>query len=312
MRHTPNVVLVFVDGLGWGPPDPAANPCRTYGGRLFDLPAAEPGPSPLPHGGFAVPIDATLGVPGLPQSATGQTTLLTGRRAQEALGMHLTGFPNAALRDLLLESSVLKRVAESGRSAAFLNAYRPLFFQLSAERRLRLSATTVANLAAGLPFRTLEDLRAGRAVSQEFTNRELRERGYDVPERRPEEAGRILAREARRLDFALYEYFQTDRAGHAQDRARAEGELARLELFVVGLLSELLPGEAGAAAVADPALVILTSDHGNIEDLSTRGHTRNPVPLMVWGAGAEAVARAVTRLDQVTPALLAALGAPRG
>ncbi len=302
-------MLVFVDGLGWGPRDPAVNPCRTYGGALFDLPrTAGPGAAPaaLPGGGLAAPIDAVLGVPGLPQSATGQTTLLTGHNAQALLGAHLTGFPNAALRELLLSASVLKRVADAGKAAAFLNAYRPLFFQLPQERRLRLSATTVANLAAGLPFRTLEDLRAGQAIYQEFTNRDLRERGFDVPEREPEEAGRILGREAGRLDFTLFEYFQTDRAGHAQDRSWAERELTGLERFMSGLRSEL--GLDDPQAV--PALVVLTSDHGNIEDLSTRSHTRNPVPLMAWGAGAERLARSVTRLDEVAPAVLAALGVP--
>jgi bisphosphoglycerate-independent phosphoglycerate mutase (AlkP superfamily) len=30
-------------------------------------------------------------------------------------------------------------------------------------------------------------------------------------------------------------------------------------------------------------LILLTSDHGNLEDLSTRRHTRNNVPLLVIG-----------------------------
>ncbi|MHB8079563.1 MAG: alkaline phosphatase family protein [Candidatus Krumholzibacteriia bacterium] len=314
------VVLVFVDGLGWGRPDPAVNPCHADGVRLFALPdvaALAPGEAvPLPGGGHARPIDAVLGVAGIPQSATGQTTLLTGVNAQARLGRHLTGFPDAALRALLLESSLLKRVGERGLPAAFLNAYRPLFFQLPRERQLCLSATTVANLAAALPFRTLDDLRAGRAVYHDITGEELRQRGFDAPAITPEEAGRQLGREARRHAFTLFEYFRTDQAGHAQDAVRARRELVRIEAFLAGLLAELLP--AGAPADGDGEvgpLVLLTSDHGNVEDLSIRSHTRNPVPLMAWGAGAAALLAAVPDLAAVAPAILGRLtardGAPR-
>lgn len=299
------VVLLFVDGLGWGAPDPARNPCHGYGGRLFALPdprEAAGEPIPIQGGGWARPLDAALGVPGIPQSATGQTTLLAGLNAQGRLGHHLTGFPNAALRELLLERSLLRTLTLGGVASIFLNCYRPAFFLLSRERRLRLSATTVANLAAGLPFLTLDDLRAGRALYQEFTNLELRERGFDVPLLSPAEAGRRLGREARRRGFTLFEYFQTDRAGHAQDPARAARELARLEAFVAALLAELELGQGEAPPGA--SLVLLTSDHGNLEDLATRGHTRNPVPLLAWGAGARRLARETADLSQVAPAIV--------
>jgi bisphosphoglycerate-independent phosphoglycerate mutase (AlkP superfamily) len=32
-----------------------------------------------------------------------------------------------------------------------------------------------------------------------------------------------------------------------------------------------------------PDLVVVTSDHGNLEDLSDRGHTLNPVPALLIG-----------------------------
>jgi bisphosphoglycerate-independent phosphoglycerate mutase (AlkP superfamily) len=42
----------------------------------------------------------------------------------------------------------------------------------------------------------------------------------------------------------------------------------------------------GLLAAWDDAagLILLTSDHGNLEDLSVRGHTENPVPALVIGA----------------------------
>jgi hypothetical protein len=38
-------------------------------------------------------LDASLCVPGLPQSATGQAALLTGLNAPELMGRHIEGFP---------------------------------------------------------------------------------------------------------------------------------------------------------------------------------------------------------------------------
>ncbi len=286
-------LLIFVDGLGWGGGDPAVDPCRGYGGTLFDFAHTDAG---------CRPIDACLGVDGLPQSATGQTTLLCGVNAQAAVGRHVPGFPTAPLRDILREKSIFVQLRDSGRDGSFLNAFRPLFFRLPRAMQGRLSATTVAHLAADRPFFGLDDLRAGRAVYQEFTNRELIGKGFDVPEFTPEQAGRILGRETLRRDFTLYEYFQTDRAGHARDRPRAHAVLQDLETFVRAALSEIT-----AQGSNSQTLVLLTSDHGNLEDLSTRSHTRNPVPLLAWGPGAAALLARCTRLDEVTPALLCLL-----
>jgi hypothetical protein len=307
--------LVFVDGLGWGGEDPRVNPCRSYGGRFFDLPAQETGgagdrtePQEF-AGGWVRPIDATLGVEGVPQSATGQTSLLTGQSAQGRLGKHLTGFPNEPLREMLLDGSILRRVKRAGRRSAFLNAYRPLFFQLPRETQLRLSATTIANLAAENRFFGLADVVRRRAIYQEFTNRELQEKGFEVPTFSPAEAGEVLAEQGLRHDFTLFEYFQTDRAGHSQDRCRVEAELTKLEEFLASLLDRLgLDGGGGSATSVGPEpLVILTSDHGNLEDLSTRRHTRNPVPLMAWGTGARRLVGQVENIAGVVPAVLSLL-----
>ncbi len=292
--------LIFVDGLGWGAADPATNPLYSYGGRVFSFPRADGTAAvPMGTGGWVRPIDAVLGVAGVPQSATGQTTLLSGVSGQGVLGKHLTGFPNEKLREILLEHSVLKSLTERGLQAAFLNAFRPRFWELSREHQLTLSATTVANLAADLPFFDLADIRAGHSIYQEMTNQELIGRGFDVSPLSPTEAGRIAAGAVQKHDFLLYEYFQTDKAGHSGELTRAEAELALMDAFVTSLLAEL------ATDLAQETLVLLTSDHGNIEDCTTRRHTTNPIPLMAWGHEAEAFVNDVTRLDQVTPRILA-------
>jgi hypothetical protein len=292
-------ILVFIDGLGWGQPDPDTNPQYAYGGRIFRLPEGDGNLRPLPFAGWARPLDAILGVAGVPQSATGQTTLLAGVNAQKMLGKHLTGFPNEVLRKVLLERSVLKSLSELGLKARFLNAYRPRFWELSRERQLTLSATTVANLAADLPFFTLDDIRAGRSIYQEFTNTELRERGFDLATITPAQAGQILAQAARKLDFTLYEYFQSDKAGHSGDMDRACRELVRLDAFLTALLEELAPDLRGQT------LLLVTSDHGNLEDANTRRHTLNPVPLLGWGDGAKEFLAGVSGLDEVAGAIVA-------
>lgn len=300
-------ILIFVDGLGWGACDAAVNPQQAYGGDVFrfgEAAAALAGPVPAAGGGWARAIDAVLGVPGVPQSASGQTTLLSGVNAQAAIGRHLTGFPNEALRDILREHSVLRQLTRLGVPARFLNAFRPRFWDLAPEKQWTLSATTVANLAAGLPFFTLDDVAAGRSIYQDFTNAELIARGFDVPPGTAAQAGGVLARAAREGGgFTLYEYFLSDKAGHTGDAAVIAGELAKLDAFVRATLAELEPELAGGRA-----LVLLTSDHGNLEDATTRRHTTNPVPLLAWGAGARDCAHSVSRLDRVTPAIVARHG----
>lgn len=288
-------LLLFIDGLGWGPVDPESNAQHSYGGAFFRFPEFHDEPVAVPGGGVARPVDAVLGVEGVPQSATGQTTLLSGVNSQGAIGKHLTGFPNEGLREILREHSILKQVADRGLEARFLNAFRPRFWELSEERRWTLSATTVATLAAGQDFFDLEDLKAGRCVYQEFTNAELIERGFAVPPMMPTQAGRIIATEAGHYDFSLYEYFQSDKAGHSAERGCIEHQLRMLEEF----LTELL------AVRPRDLRVVLCSDHGNLEDLTTRRHTTNPVPLMVWGH--DDFLTGVTRLDQVTPRIVATL-----
>ncbi len=293
------IALLFVDGLGWGEPDPATDPCWSYGGERLRWPTRPPPGEPVrvADGGWATPIDACLGIDGLPQSATGQTTLLTGVNAQAVQGRHLSGFPGPTLRPVLLERSVLKQVCDLGRRAVFFNTFRSPFFDLPREKQLRMSATTIANLAADLPFFDVPDMTAGRSLYQDFTGQELIELGFDAPRLTPARAGEVLARNLGDWDFLLYEYFRTDKAGHTGDRAACEQQLAMYDEFLGAVL----------AARPDDVLVLLCADHGNIEDATVKTHTRNPVPLAAWGPGAREFVAGRTRLDDVTPAIVAAL-----
>ena len=303
-------VFVFVDGVGAGVPDPAVNPLAR--GEFLLSRFDDGSGTPLPHGGRAVLADACLGVPGRPQSATGQSSIFTGENAARLIGRHLLGFPNAALRALLAERSLFRTLGAAGRTAAFANAYPVAYlralgiaadgapeFEIPA-RYARASATTVAYAAAGGRFRTWADACAGDGLTHDVTGQRARARGADVPVRHPEEAADVLARIASRHDLTVFEFFETDEAGHARSMERAADALARIDALLRALVDRLGEGDA----------LVVASDHGNLEDLSVRNHTRAPVPVLGFGPAAAGVA-AVRDLPDLAPLLAGLAGAPR-
>lgn len=286
------VLLIFIDGLGIGRRDAETNP-------LANLPEAAPlavfadENEPVDRGGVLIRTDPRLGVEGRPQSASGQTTILTGFNAPEFLGYHKQGFPNLAMREIIAERSIFLQLEDLGiEPNAFANAYTPQFFE--AEPRWK-SATTCAVEASTVRYKTLEDLKQGAAVFHDFTNRALTERGFDVSLQTPETAGRVLAELAAKNRFTLYEHFITDKIGHAQDWTWARRHLPELAQFVRAVLD---------AVDLTETTVLLTSDHGNIEDLSKRNHTLNNVPTLAWGREKEFCAAQIRTLADITPAIV--------
>ncbi len=284
------VLLFFIDGLGIGSRGPF-NPLD--GLDAAPLAIFQDQDPEILFDGWLVRTDACLGVMGRPQSASGQTTILTGVNGPAALGYHKQGFPNNALLEIIRQHSIflqLKRAAIA--PITFANAYTKAFFET---RPRWVSATTAAVEAAGLAFRTVTDLNEGRAVYQDFTNALLIERGENVKRRTPAEAAECLARIAAENRFALYEYFITDKIGHAQDIDAARVVLLALSDLIRELLSRL---------DLKRTTVILTSDHGNIEDLSSHNHTLNAVPTLIWGAKRDLAAAQIRSLADITPTIM--------
>jgi len=286
-----SVVLFFIDGLGIGE--------RGSSNPLDGLPNATPlavFQNELPEtflDGVVVPTDPTLGVEGRPQSASGQTTILTGINAPLTLGNHKQGFPNKPLLEILQRHSIFRQLKTAGVGPiTFANAYTSWFFN---ERPRWVSATTAAVEAANMTFRTVSDLINDNAVYQDFTNRILIERGEPVSERTALEAATVLAHIASEHRFTLYEYFITDKIGHAQDMAAAKTTLAELASFIREFLTKLDLAHT---------TVILTSDHGNIEDLSSRNHTLHKVPTIIWGEHRERAADRIKSLADITPTIV--------
>ena len=286
-----SVLLFFIDGLGIGtrgPFNPLDNLADASPLAVFQNEIAE-----TFLGGVVVATDPRLGVDGRPQSASGQTTILTGINAPAALGYHKQGFPNKPLLDIINTHSVFRQLRAAGvESITFANAYTSRFFD---ERPRWVSATTAAVEAAALPFRTIADVKSGAAVFMDYTNRLLIERGEDVAERSEREAASVLSNIVGQNRFTLYEYFITDKVGHAQDMALAKSVLTSLALFIRELLMRL---------DLNRTTVILTSDHGNIEDLSSRNHTLHDVPTIIWGAERTRIAARIRTLTDITPSIL--------
>src|SRR5262245_52231236 len=224
MTSNASVLLFFIDGLGIG--------VRGEQNPLHNLPNATPlavfqdeEPESFLEG-IVVPTDPCLGVEGRPQSASGQTTILTGVNAPAQLGYHKQGFPNRHLLEIISDHSIFRQLSDAGVApVTFANAYTKRFFD---ERPRWISATTAAVEAAGLQFRTVADLKRGAAVFMDFTNRILIDRGEDVEEQDEQQAAKVLASIVGENRFTLYEYFLTDKAGHAQDIAQAKLILTRL------------------------------------------------------------------------------------
>ena len=289
-----SVLLFFIDGLGIGTRGPF-NP-------LDSLPNAAPlavfqNETPETFlDGLVVTTDPRLGIEGRPQSASGQTTILTGINAPATIGYHKQGFPNKPLLEIIGRHSIFRQLTDAGVGPiTFANAYTSRFFD---ERPRWISATTAAVEAASLRFRTVEDVRNDNAVFMDYSNRILIERGEDVAERSEHEAATVLSNIVAQNRFTLYEYFITDKVGHAQDMAEARSVLTSLALFLRETLIRL---------DLKRTTVILTSYHGNVEDLSSRNDTLHAVPTIVWGAQPERTASRIRNLADITPAIVALL-----
>ena len=242
------------------------------------------------------PIDARLGIDGPPQSATGQATMFTGVNCAAAMGKHCKGFPGPNLRKIVEADNLFIQLRDRGKQVCFSDAYLVDSADELAARRFK-SVTTVMALTTPETIRTVDDLQNGQAVMQDLTRETIQDRWPDIAVIPPQRAAEHLAAIARRYDFTLFEFFQSDVAGHSMDYARACAALRTYDRFLASLVR---------FAEAMGVTLVLTSDHGNIENISERGHTLNPVPFVALGPKEEFLRERVSSLVDVTPAILSA------
>lgn len=279
------VLFLFIDGVGLKEPaaDNPVNPevCPTLW-RLIDR--------------HAKPVDACLGVQGVPQSATGQGTMFTGVNCSEAVGKHCEGFPGPALRKIIEEDNLFLELKRRGKKVRFADAYLVDSAEELAARRFK-SVTTVMALTTPESITVASDLAEDRGLMQDLTRETIQDRYPDIPVITPQRAAEHLFAIARENDFTLYEFYQTDVSGHSMDYARACDVLRLYDKFLATLVRF-----TEAAGIT----LVMTADHGNIEAMGERGHTCNPVPFIAFGPGEGFIRDKVASLVDVTPALLEA------
>ncbi len=263
-----SVIVIFVDGVGIGQQDVSYNPCLHSNYQIFS-PTIN-----LPFNGIQFSLDACLGVNGLPQSATGQSSIYTGKNAAKLIGKHLFGFPNQKLKELLIKQSVFEKLNSLSYRCKFINAFRPVFFT-SPEifNNVRLSVTSEMNRAARLPFCSIKDIKNKNALYHDFTNKELIEKGFQLPIFDSKTASKVLIDQSKKYDLILYEYFLTDKAGHSKNMKYAISEINKIESLIYMVIEK---------SEGTNTSIIVCSDHGNIEDLRSRSHTYNPAYFAVW------------------------------
>ncbi len=277
------VLLLFVDGVGVGLKDAKINPLARGDYALSQFRDAT---SSSRFQLNRTQVDACLSVPGRPQSASNQASLYTGKNIPLAVGKHCLGFPPPSVAALIQTHSIFGRMVAMGKTVRPLNAFpsevADHFSQSKSPadgphaparwlKKVRPSASVLALRAANLTLPTFDNVRQGLALPHDLTGERARNLGFDIPSFSAQQAAEVVWQVP--FDLGLFEYFLTDEAGHAQSFEQAHQYLQRFDDFLSEVLRQKPKG----------AQVLVTSDHGNLEDLSTRNHTLNAVPVLYSG-----------------------------
>lgn len=257
------LIWLALDGVG--------HPLDAPAGSVWeqDLPTLRP----LIDSGLA--LDATLGVAGLPQSGTGQSCWLTGQNAVALMGEHFGPHPGPTLQKLLRAQSLPVRLAHAGARLALVNYYAPEYLAAQTGGRNRMGCFPFAFRAAGLPLNPpdLPPLRVslGLGFQEPWTPFQT------VTE--VQRAGYALGRAAKDWDLLVADLWFSDLLGHL-GREDAPPTVIETGFAYMQRLNALLTGILDAGA-----RVVISSDHGNFEDLGVKSHTVARVPFA--GIGVE-------------------------
>jgi hypothetical protein len=298
-------LFLFLDGVGLGLDDPETNPFAKVempnlqellgGHRLLQKKRKT---NSSPRASFQ-PLDACLGIEGRPQSASGQATLLTGQNVPMKIGGHYGPKPNPEIRSILEEGTLFSKLKETGFQASLLNAYPEGYFQVVNSGKRLPGAVAMSSRLAGIPLKTTQDLINGDAISADFTSKGWHDHLNitETPILPPKGAGERLAKLAQNQDFSFFEYWLSDYAGHRREMEMARHLLETFDQVLGGLLSTWED---------EDGLILITSDHGNLEDLTVRNHTRNPVPAIIIGSPKqrEIFTQSLNDLTDIYPAIL--------
>ena len=294
------LIMVFLDGVGIGEANPEKNPFfkypfNTFRSILGDTPSLQK--STISEAdNYVFPSDPIFGVDGLPQSGTGQNSIFCGIKAPQIINQHFGPYPHSTLHPYIKRENIFEVLKHNGLSSVFVNAYPRLFFNYVRSGKTRLSVTTLSCIFSGIPLNKAAELRAGKALAADITNeRWITQLKYKMPLIKPELAAKRLIRISRENDFSLFEYFLTDHLGHHRNLDQLKSTLQELDLFLYTLLTEFN---------REDTTVLICSDHGNLEDISIKTHTRNPALTISAGYKAKQLMENVTDNSQIKKEIL--------
>ncbi len=301
-----HILTLFLDGIGLGPNDPATNPFAVMNAPTLEKLAGgqrwlETTPYTETDRAIFIPTDASLGIAGRPQSATGQAAIVTGKNVSALIGEHYGPRPTPEIRAIMDEGNIFKSLIAHEKQAAMINPFPPQF-HAAIERGKRLpSSIQYSVLSAGLNLFTVDDYYARQAISPDWTGEGWTSfLGYpDAPTYSAHEAGQFLAELAMQRDFSFFSTWITDEIGHRGPFDRAVMFMERFDQVMAGLL-DVWDDSAG--------LIVIISDHGNLEVQGSRKHTENKIPVVVIGDQKHIFAEGFSDLTHFTPGVLRSMG----
>ncbi len=295
-----SILLIFIDGLGIGKNDSHSNPFVKYGFNTFtthfnQVPTLDNSFLNC-NGKFLFPIDANLGVAGIPQSGTGQASLFCGFNAAKHAGIHFGPFPHSTTHNMIKENHILKYYSNKRGGSFYANAYPKPFFEYLKSGKTRLGVTALYCKMNNVRFNTITDIRKGKALTSELTNRRWNERlGYTLSSIKPQTAARRLLRISSTFKYTHYEFYLFDHMGHLRIKNEFKQIFNDLDLFLSTILTEFN---------YEKLTVIICADHGNIEDISDKKHTRNPALTITAGKHGEKLSTSIKSLQDVKPQII--------
>jgi len=293
--------FIFWDGVGFGKKDPATNPFfaatlptfrRLFGGEL-------PSHAFKKYSSDTVSlssVNTTLRVAGLPQSGTGQTAIMTGINASKIVGKHFGPHPYSTLVPVIKEQNLFRQLERMKKSSFFVNGYPQRYFDYIFGPKGKIPTIALSYLSIGKELNSHQAVLNRIAISADISGTRWKELGHpDIEPAEPVAVGRLFHAIGRHYDLTFFEYFVTDMAGHSRDMNAATEMLERMDGLIAGMLQEFDYRND---------IIFMVSDHGNIEDLSVKTHTRNPVPLIVVGAHHRYFSAQIKNLTHITPSII--------
>jgi hypothetical protein len=219
---------------------------------------------------------------------------MTGVNAASLIGKHFGPYPYSSLHPIIDDKNIFRRLSDAGKSVYYANAFPKKYFDFIRARRGRTTALARSWISSGFELNDSAALAGGSALSADITGERWNANGFSrVPELSPKEAGRRLVALGT-ATILCSEYSFTDHAGHSQSMPEAVEVLTLVDEFIAGIVGAMRPAST---------TLIVTSDHGNLEDLSTKTHTRNPVPFIAVGRHHAAASHRVSEITDVSGAI---------